>query len=133
MMLSREINDIFNKAYARDPLGATLAAMTTVSSTSPNYMNTGRGADSIVMWKELPGVKAKDIEIEVDAQSHTLALKVESTNPYFKTQIETRQTISKDADLEADVETTLEDGILTLTFPLKASAKPRKLEVKAIN
>lgn len=98
-----------------------------------SYMKTGKGLDTIVMWKELPGVKAEDIEIEVDAQSSTLHLKVSSRNSYFSTEIDTRQTISIDADLDAEAETVLEDGILTLTFPIKASAKPRKLEVKAIS
>ena len=133
-MLARDFNGIFASMHTLVEPHLNTGMFGPVKMTKEiSYMKTGKGFDTVVMWKELPGVKAKDIEIEVDALSSTLHLKVSSKNSYFSTEIDTRQTISMDADLDAEVETVLEDGILTLTFPIKASAKPRKLEVKAIN
>ena len=94
------------------------------------YLRTVKTEDTIVLWTELPGVSTKDIELEIDAKSNSLHLKVDSKGQFFNTNIETHQTIPMDADLEADVETLLINGILTLVFPIKASAKPRKIEVR---
>jgi len=94
------------------------------------YLHTVKTENTIVLWAELPGVSTKDIELEVDAKSNSLHLKVDSKGQFFNTTFSTHQTIPMDADLEADIETLLINGILTLVFPIKASAKPRKIEVK---
>tara|TARA_Y100000296_G_scaffold83141_1_gene113443 strand:- start:103 stop:501 length:399 start_codon:yes stop_codon:yes gene_type:complete len=132
-MLAHEFDGIFKRMH--DLVGSTgyTRGLGFPRLLDAQYLQTIKTEDSIVLWKELPGVKAKDIEIEVDAKTNSLHLKVDSKHKYFDTNVETYQSIPMDADLDAEVKTVLEDGVLTLTFPIKASAKPRKIEVKAIN
>jgi len=133
-MTSREFNGLFQRMadLVRSP-GYTMGIQFPHFPTTQQALHTVKTTDSITLWMELPGVKATDIAIEVDGKTNRLHLKVSSKNKYFETEIETHQSIPMDADLDADVGTVLENGILGLTFPIKASAKPRKIEVKALD
>lgn len=79
--------------------------------------------DAIVLTLPLPGFKKDDVNIEVDHQAHLTVSAKRGTH-----QVSRTVTLGDQVDTEA-VSAKLEDGLLSITVPKKAQAKPRKIAV----
>ena len=93
----------------------------------------------IIVLADMPGVKAKDLTI--DLRDSTLTLSGDVTSPEAENEaVVLREyqigkflrsfTLSEVID-QAGIEASLKDGVLRLTLPKVAPAVPRKITVKA--
>jgi len=94
--------------------------------------------EGLTLLADMPGVKAKDLNI--DLREGTLTLTGEAQSPEgsketevfreYKTGKYFREfTVSEKID-QAKIEAELQDGVLRLTLPKAETAKPRKITVK---
>lgn len=93
---------------------------------------------AVTLLADMPGVKAKDLNIDLRENILTLSGEVESpekteeqdlfreyrTGKYFR-----QFTLSQVVD-QAKIEAELKEGVLRLTLPKVEAATPRKIEVK---
>ena len=96
--------------------------------------------EEFLLSVELPGVKAEDVEVEIDKNVLTLrgsrqAEKKEEKDGRFRTErfygsFERTFTLPESVDDEAVV-ADMEDGVLKLRLPKKATLQPRKISVGA--
>ncbi len=82
---------------------------------------------------ELPGLKSKDIDLEL--KDGTLSLKAERKTRNKKEKSEATVSYSQSISLpdgvnEADASASYEDGILSVTIPKAEKAKPRRIAIK---
>lgn len=96
--------------------------------------------ESIVVKAELPGVKAEDVNVNVEKNVLTISgerklHKEDNKDGYHR--IETAygtftRSFSLPSTLDSDtIDARLEEGILTLKLRKKAQAQPKRIEVKA--
>lgn len=96
-------------------------------------------AQAITVWADLPGVSKEKLEVKVHDGSLTIDAEAvlpvapnvrlshaEVRAPYFSR----RFTVSEDFDT-SKIDAALKDGVLKLTIPRRAEAKPRRIEVHA--
>jgi HSP20 family protein len=98
-----------------------------------------RKQDAAIVRAELPGVRPEDLSITVEGQQLTLSGErrpPEATNMAFYRRERPwgkfSRTIRLPEDLDMQrVEAQFRNGVLTLTIPVAAAAKPRHITVKA--
>ena len=130
----REIEREFEKLFGSWPSlfesnGSSLTFDSDRSPVSSWYEND----DAYVARFELPGLKAKDIELEI--KDGTLSLSAERKTRSKKEKSEAsysyRQSLSLPEGVnEADASASYEDGILAVNIPKAEKAKPRRIAVK---
>jgi len=101
-------------------------------------VNLYEDADGVTLTAELPGVKAGDVDVSVESGTVTLkgerkAVEVEGTR--HRREIATgrfERSFTLPYPIDADaVEARAEDGLLTVRLPKAASARTRRIAVKA--
>ena len=96
--------------------------------------------DAIVVKAELPGIKADDIELSV--QDNTLIVsgeKKEESQEERKGHVRSerhygmfQRVIPLPSNVEAGkIQATSKDGVLTITLPKAAAAKPKRIPIKS--
>jgi HSP20 family protein len=108
------------------------------SRTSPSMpMDAVRRDDKVVVWLDLPGVKADSIDLEVEHNVVTVKAErryqaAENEQVLARERVHgtfSRQLLLGDSlDAEA-VEASYTDGVLELSVPIAEKAKPRKVTV----
>lgn len=109
------------------------------TTTRPAYMpmDAWRDGDKFVVEFDLPGVKAEDVDLDVERNVLTVKAERPLTDGKDAEIIATerprgvfsRQLILGD-NLDTDrVEAEYEAGVLRLTIPVSEQAKPRKIEI----
>lgn len=101
-------------------------------------LNIWENDECLFAEAELPGLKMEDIEVEVLGDE--LTIKGRFPRPEARDETfhrreracgEFARTVRLPVEIDADkVEASLRDGILTITLPKSAAARPRKIEVK---
>jgi HSP20 family protein len=108
-------------------------------SVTPMAMDAYRRGDQILLHFDLPGVDAGSIE--VTTEQNTLTVRAErwwTAEPDDQVIAQERPQgalarqlmLAEHLDTE-HIEASYEAGVLTLTIPMAASAKPRRIEVQA--
>jgi HSP20 family protein len=102
-------------------------------------LNIFRKQDAAVLRAELPGVRPEDVS--VTAEGHQLTITGERRPPDVSTMACYRRerpfgkfsrTVRLPDDLDMErVEATCRNGVLTVTVPMLAVAKPRQITIKA--
>lgn len=88
------------------------------------------GEDERVIRLEMPGVKKKDIRIELEnAVLSVEAKRIEKTGKE-ESNIELSRSVSVGDDVNADkIKAHLDNGILTITLPKREHAKPKQITI----
>jgi HSP20 family protein len=103
-------------------------------------INVSEDAESIFVRAELPGIKTGDLDISMENDTLTIAGERENTAEddsasYHRREREWgafRRSFSVPARVAADqVKARYRDGILTVTLPKAAEARPRQISVQA--
>jgi HSP20 family protein len=87
--------------------------------------------DAFVVEAELPGVSAKDLSVTLTGRTVTMKAKTEAKGHRAARTYERSFTLPVAVDGDG-VTAEAVDGIVTITLPKAAEAKPRVIEVKAI-
>lgn len=134
--LRDDMDRLFDRALADIPTG--LAGL--VSPATFPAVNVWEDGNNVYAEAELPGVSMKDVEVSV--VGNELTLKGERKGGASEGITYHRRERGAGAfsrvfhlpvDIEADrVEATMRDGVLLVTMPKAAAAKPRKVEVRAL-
>lgn len=86
-------------------------------------------AEDILVLANLPGVRAEDLTLHLEKELLTLV--AERQGAGGERPIQYKRTFQVPAELDREgIEARTEDGVLTLRFPRRASAKPRNIPVK---
>lgn len=111
---------------------------TPVRTFSP-YLDILEKTDAFEVIADVPGATAEGVEITVEKNVLTLRVKVGPTvsedlpliyQEYEVGDYEATLRISEKIDVDK-IDAVLKDGIITLTLPKAAEAKPRQILVKA--
>jgi len=103
-------------------------------------LNLSEDADNLYLTAELPGLASADLELSVETDSLTLRgeRKLQTADQkvnYHRKEREAgffRRVVSLPVQVEADqAKASLSNGILTVTLPKAAAAKPRAIAIKA--
>lgn len=92
--------------------------------------------DKVTVRVEAPGVKKEDLDVHVEGDLLTISGKKEHVESSNYHQIETRcgafhRAITLPHTVDRDkISASYKDGVLTLTLPLAAEAKPKQIEIK---
>ena len=95
--------------------------------------------DSVTLMLEMPGVAAEDVDVTLEQRVLTIRGKVRPTQPeklqlayaeYGEGDYERAFTLSDDFDPDK-IDASVANGVLTVTLPRAAEAKPKKIAVKA--
>jgi HSP20 family protein len=87
--------------------------------------------DNYYVRAELPGVKKKEINLELDNAVLTLSGERKSKSGGSEETVSFSRSISVAEDVQRDnVKASLEDGILTVTLPKSEERKPRMIAIK---
>ena len=115
---------LFDTLRTLDDLYSTpFATRTTRFHTNSSTYRTEEKDNELHLSVDLPGVKAKDISVQVTGREIKVAGKLRGED--FK------YTYSLSRDYDPDVVTaTHEDGVLTLTFGKTITAKTKTVEIK---
>lgn len=95
-----------------------------------------RDEGQVVVKIEMPGVAQPDLEIQVEGRNLTIVGKRpdQAQGTWLlreRSRGDFRRTYTVDPGIDLDkVDARLENGVLTLTLPMREEAKPRKIEVK---
>jgi HSP20 family protein len=119
------------------------AALTTPEQTYPGPIYTPavdiyESDDHIKLLADMPGVKAKDLKIDLRENVLTLSGRVESSEAAAETHILReyatgtyfRQFTLSEAIDQTKIDAKLTDGVLHLDLPKAERAKPRQIAVK---
>ena len=101
-------------------------------------MDAYRRGDDFVVHLDLPGVDPASIDVTVEGQNLTITAdgrlehreedeSLVSERPQGRFSRELRLGTSIDSE---GIDASYEDGVLTLTLPVAAQAKPRKVEIR---
>jgi HSP20 family protein len=103
-------------------------------------VNVFQDAEGYLVRVEVPGVAPEKLKIETNGQTLTISGERESAPPAegasFHRRERDRGTFSRSLTLPSNLDTqaaqaSYRHGVLTVRVPLKATAKPRQIEVKA--
>lgn len=88
------------------------------------------GPEGIVLHVDIPGVAKEDVALRLEKNE----LSVQATRrESLHGPIEYRRTFSLPQDVDGDaIAADLQKGVLVVTLPRKASAKPRNIEVRGL-
>ena len=87
-------------------------------------------ADARFIRLEMPGVRKKDIEIELENAVLSVKARREETNGEHTSKVELSRSISIGDDVDADkVKARLEDGILTIELQKREQARPKLITI----
>lgn len=89
-------------------------------------------ADELVLLADLPGVETPGLQLEIEQKVLTLEANLSDQQGVTETSFYRQFTLSEQIDLDAG-EALLKDGVLTLTLPKVAAAKPRRITVKTVH
>lgn len=105
---------------------------------SPSVMafDAIRGDESVILYFDVPGISAEDIDIHMERNELTItatrvwdgADKQTLVNERPQGSFTRRVVLSDILDSER-LEASLSDGVLTVTVPLAEQSKPRKIDV----
>jgi HSP20 family protein len=132
--LRRRMDELFD----RFPGGRTPAQRGPVSGVFPP-VNLYEAGDGFVLTAEVPGLRAEDIDVSVEANRVTLRgeRKVEYPQDASPHRVERRagafrRTVQLPVELDGDkVEAIYRNGVLTLRIPKAPEHQPRRISVKA--
>lgn len=102
-------------------------------------INIIEGADAYTVSAELPGVKSKDLDLNVTANQLTLAgerrISEEAADArYHRREREAgrfSRAVALPDDIDAEnIKARLTDGVLTVTIPKAEKAKPRQISIQ---
>jgi len=124
--MDRLLGDLF---HAVGPIGAPVA-------NSP-ALNVWEQADMIFAEAEVPGLAIENLEISVQGTELSLKGKYEGPHPaegtYHRRERasgEFARTVRLPVEVDADqVQARLQDGVLLVTLPKAAAARPRRIKV----
>jgi HSP20 family protein len=86
--------------------------------------------DNYYVRAELPGVKKKDIKLELDNAVLTLSGERKTKSGESEESTSFTRSVSVADDIRSDkVKGTFEDGILTVTLPKSEERKPRSISI----
>ncbi len=95
--------------------------------------------DGVTLMLEMPGVAAEDVDVTLEQRVLTIRGTVRPTQPeklqlahaeYGEGDYERAFTLSDDFDPDK-IDASVANGVLTVTLPRTAEAKPKKIAVKA--
>lgn len=95
--------------------------------------------DGVSLMLEVPGVAPEDVDVVLEQRVLTIRGKVQPTQPeklqlayaeYGEGDYERAFTLSDDFDSDK-IEASVVNGVLTVTLPRAAEAKPKRIAVKA--
>ena len=124
-----------------DAITKSVLAVGTGNGRSPRFMpmDLYKVDDHYVLHADLPGVDPGSVDVQVDGSTLTLTahrtahseegvswLASERFVGTYKRQL----SISDDIDAE-QIEASYDNGVLTVTLPIAAKAKPRRIEVSS--
>lgn len=103
-------------------------------------VNVWESAEAVFVETEIPGVTSDQVEITVAGDQLTLRVerpeKADEATVYHRRERPSgsmSRVIKLPAEVEAEqVEAQLTNGVLTITLPKAAAAKPRKINVKSL-
>lgn len=96
-------------------------------------------ADGVTLMLEMPGVASSDVELEFERGVLTVKGRTKGTNPenyrlayaeYGEGDYERVFTVSDDLDA-SKIKAEMRNGVLTVSVPRAAKAKPQRIAVKA--
>lgn len=127
----REFSRAVNAFFGDSSLGTT-------SRAGVPPVNVYEGEGEVVVECELPGLSMSDVEVNLMGRELTIRGNrpqgSEETGVFHRRERATGEftrTLRLGMDIESQsVSATLVDGVLTITLPKAASAKPRKIEIK---
>ncbi|HMN42535.1 MAG TPA: Hsp20/alpha crystallin family protein [Phycisphaerales bacterium] len=147
-MLTCRVPGMFNE-FAAAPeverlMSSFFASPTATGGAAQAFppLNVWEDADSLHVEAELPGFSMENLEITTLSNELTIAGSRSEAAPENATfhrreraaggSSQFRRTLRIGVPIDADqVTARLEQGVLTVTLPKAAAAKPRKIEVKA--
>lgn len=126
--LTGQMNQLFESAFGRSGLAGGWAPAVDVEETD----------DAYVVEAELPGVNRDDVQVEVSGGVLTLTgefkererVGILRRRTRRTGRFEFRTTLPTAVDSDA-ISASLHDGVLTVTVPKAAEAKPRRVEITA--
>jgi len=132
-----QLRDEFDRVYKslfRD--GGPLAHARTAEHPA---LNIWEDAEALKIEAELPGLKAEDLDLTVLGSELTIQGRVTAAPPEGQTfhrrerpAGEFRRVIRLPMDVQGDkIAATLSNGVLLITLPKAAAAKPKKIQVSA--
>jgi len=121
----------------------TPAAQSTWAATARAFpaVNVWEHGDELYAEAEVPGLKSEDIEVSVMGNELTIKGRRGDGNQegtsYHRRERgvgEFTRVLRLPVEVDSDkVQAALRDGVLTMTLPKTAAAKPRKIEVSSVN
>ena len=118
---------------------STASEQTRTGSTFTPAVDIFETDEKITLLADMPGVKAKDLDIDLREDVLTLSGKVESPEGpderavfrEYRTGRYVRQFSLSDTIDQAKIDAELKDGVLRLVLPKGEKAVPKKITVKA--
>ncbi|HOB73973.1 MAG TPA: Hsp20/alpha crystallin family protein [Phycisphaerae bacterium] len=136
--LRREIDEMFDR-FLRDPFGATGLAEMFGGWTSGLRTDLSESDDEVVVRVELPGVEARDVDINVTGDMLTISGEKKEEHEekqrnyhYVERQFgKFHRSIQLPGYVDPDkVDASFKNGVLTVKIAKRPDAKPRRIEVK---
>ncbi|KPQ05705.1 MAG: Molecular chaperone (small heat shock protein) [Rhodobacteraceae bacterium HLUCCA12] len=131
--MTNDVTETADKTPAKEPETTTgtriYRPLTDIVETS----------DGVTLMLEMPGVAAEDVDLILEQRVLTIRGKVHPTRPeklqptyaeYGEGDYERAFTLSDDFDPDK-IDAAVANGVLRVTLPRAAEAKPRKIAVKA--
>ena len=79
---------------------------------------------------DVPGVQKDALDIGFDDNGRTLSVSAVRKFDETEVKMKARVAVPEKADSTGDVKCALNDGVLTVTIPLKKESQPRKLTIE---
>jgi HSP20 family protein len=87
------------------------------------------GSDNYTVLLDVPGVSSSDVELSVEAERLTIAA---TRKAGVQEPVVYRRTLALPSSVDREgISAALENGVLSVTLPKRAQAKPRQIPVKA--
>jgi len=129
--MRRQMERLFDVFGDRQPSGSGAGVYPAVNITED--------AEAYYVSAELPGVKSRDLDVNVTANQLTLAgerkISEEATDARYHRREREAGRFSRAVALPSDIDTEnvrarLADGVLTVTVPKSERAKPRQIDIQ---